>query len=68
MRQSLSLKFFEVLLKKIKGGLVNMRIRRRIVSKEDFGGDLINHYSSLSPLDWLGIVAQKALEKETSLS
>ncbi|KAJ8445881.1 hypothetical protein Cgig2_000193 [Carnegiea gigantea] len=45
-----------------------MRIRRRIVSKEDFGDDLINHYSSLSPLDWLGIVAQKALEKETALS
>ncbi|KAJ8440486.1 hypothetical protein Cgig2_013645 [Carnegiea gigantea] len=45
-----------------------MGIRRRIVSKEDVGDDLINHYSSLSPLDWFGIVAQKALEKETALS
>ncbi|KAJ8440480.1 hypothetical protein Cgig2_013639 [Carnegiea gigantea] len=45
-----------------------MRIRRRIATKEDFGDDLVNHYSSLSPLDWSGIVAQKALEKETALS
>ncbi|KAJ8440967.1 hypothetical protein Cgig2_019996 [Carnegiea gigantea] len=45
-----------------------MRIRRRTVSKEDFGDDLINQYSSLSPLDCLAIVAQKALEKETAFS
>ncbi|KAJ8434084.1 hypothetical protein Cgig2_030519 [Carnegiea gigantea] len=45
-----------------------MRIRRMIVSKEDFGDDLINQSSSLSPLDCLAIVAQKALEKETALS
>ncbi|KAJ8440969.1 hypothetical protein Cgig2_019998 [Carnegiea gigantea] len=45
-----------------------MRIRRRTVSKEDFGDDLINQYASLSPLDCLAIVAQKALEKETALS
>ena len=45
---------------------MNMRIRKRIVSKEDFGDDLISKYccSSFSPLDWLAIVAQKALEKE----
>jgi len=43
-----------------------MRIRRRIVSREDFGDDLIDKYSSLSPLDCLAIVAQKALDKETA--
>ena len=45
-----------------------MRIRKRIVSKEDFGDDLMNQYSALSPLECLAIVAEKALEKETALS
>ncbi|KAJ8445299.1 hypothetical protein Cgig2_024505 [Carnegiea gigantea] len=47
-----------------------MRIRKRILTKEDFGDDPISKYccSSLSSLDVLVIVAQKALEKETALS